>query len=203
MSEQPLPTPVETPPTDGGATPEPLPPTPTRTRYQQIATQFLQQFASAVAIIPNVESPHSSTFNFVRSHANAPIRFLGTVTAAVEQLPELQALNKLDTTAAHDKLQYIDAFRPVANTVATFLRSLGFTVNAHQASLTADSLQVYDIAKGIARDPGSANVAIWVELMKRDLGRSGRPRKTPVETPPSPATPAQPSAPTTPPKAAG
>ncbi len=191
-----------TPPPDGE--PTPLPPSPTRTRYQQLADQFLQAFESAVAIIPNLEAPHATTVNFVRGNATAPMKFLVTVTSGVEQHPELQALGKLDATAAQDKIQYIQAFRPLANPVAAFLKSLGFTVNAHQASLTADALQVYDITKGLARDPGSAHLATLAAMMKRDLGRRGRRSKKPAApvTPKPPATPSTTPTTTTPPKAA-
>jgi len=85
---------AETTPTDGETTP--LPPSPTRTRYQQVADQFLRAFNAASALLPNLETPHATTVNFVRGHTNAPPKFLATVTWTVEQLPELSALGKLD-----------------------------------------------------------------------------------------------------------
>lgn len=200
MSTQIDPTAAETPPANGGTTPQPLPPSPTKTRYQQIADQFLTMFKAAVAIIPNLESPHSSTSNFVRSHVNAPLKFLGTVTKAVEENPELHALGKLDVDSAYDRLQYIEAFRRVIDPVAVFLRSLGFTVSSQQATLSADALQVYDISKGIARDPGSAHIAAWVERMRQALGKPGRPKKAasggPSKQQPVPTSPAPPGVPT-------
>ena len=201
MSNLSTPGATETTPTAGETTP--LPPSPTKTRYQQIADQFLRAFDSASALIPNLEAPHATTVNFVRGHANAPLKFLANLTSAVEQFPELSALGKLDTVAAHDHLQYIEAFRPLANTVRAFLKSLLFTLNAHQASLTADSLQVYDIAKGLARDPGSAQLATFLEMLKQDLSR-GRPKKQPGTKPATSAAPATPApTTTTPPRAAG
>lgn len=185
---------------DGG-TPVPLPPTPTLTRYQQIADEFLRQFETLITIIPRLETPHASTVEFVRTHANVAVEFLATVTASVEQHAPLQVINKLDAVDARDKLQYMEAFRTVVDRVMAFLDSLRFTLNSEKAFLTADCLQVYAIGQALARDPGSADIAQAVANMKRDLGRRGRPKKIdkPEQPPATPATPATPASPPTPP----
>jgi hypothetical protein len=56
-----------------------------------------------------------------------------------------------------------------------FANALKFTIASRNASLAADSLQIYHVAKGLARDPGSAALASVVANMKRDLGRRSRP----------------------------
>lgn len=148
--------------------------TPTVTHYQQLADEFSKALDDIAAIIPKLEAQHPATANFVRSHLNVPTEFLATAIAAVEQTPELQGVNKLDVTAARDTLQFIEAFRPVQDKVTAFANSLKFTMASRKASLAADSLQIYSIAKGIARDPGAAAVASLVSNLKRDLGRRGR-----------------------------
>ena len=166
-----------TPP--GGTTPEVTPtttPTPTITFYQQLADEFMKELDDIAPIIPQLEAAHISTANFVRSHLNVPNEFLATALAAVEQTPALQAVNKLDVLAARDTLQFIEAFRPVLDKVSAFANALKFTIASRKASLAADSLQIYDIAKGLARDPGSAALASVVANLKRDLGRRGRPK---------------------------
>lgn len=126
-------------------------------------------------IIPKLEAAHISTANFVRSHLYVPIEFLATATAAGEQTAELQGVKKLDVDSARDTLQFIHAFRPVLDKVSAFAKNLQFTLNSRKASLASEALQIYDIAKGLARDPNSAPVASLVANMKRDLGRRGRP----------------------------
>ena len=166
-----------TPPS--GTTPEVTPtttPTPTITFYQQLADEFMKELDDIAPIIPQLEAAHISTANFVRSHLNVPNEFLATALAAVEQTPALQAVNKLDVLAARDTLQFIEAFRPVLDKVSAFANALKFTIASRKASLAADSLQIYDIAKGLARDPGSAALASVVANLKRDLGRRGRPK---------------------------
>lgn len=163
-----------------GTIPEVTPPTstatPTITFYKQLADEFMKELDEIAPIIPQLEAAHISTVNFVRSHLNVPIEFLATAIAAVEQTPALQAVNKLDVLAGRDTLQFIEAFRPVLDKVSAFTNALKFTIASRKASLAADSLQIYDIAKGLARDPGSAAIASVVANMKRDLGKRGRPK---------------------------
>ncbi len=175
-----------------GTTPE-VPLTPTITHYQQLADAFMKDLDDIASVIPQLEASHISTATFVRTHLNIPNQFLATAIAAVEQTPALQGVNKLDVLAARDTLQFIEAFRPVLDKVSAFANSLRFTMNSRKASLALDALQIYDIAKGVARDPGSAAVASLVANMKRDLGRAGR-RKTPdVSAPPTAVTTAPPA----------
>jgi hypothetical protein len=86
-------------------------------------------------------------------------------------------VRKLDVTAARDTLQFLEAFRPVLDRIRALADSLEFTMKSRRASLTADALQIYAIAKAVGRDPRGAAVASHVEHLKRDLGRRGPARK--------------------------
>jgi hypothetical protein len=163
-------------------------PTPTITHYQQVAAEFMSALDQIAQIIPKLEAIHVSTANLVRSRLNVPNEFLATVTAAVEQVAELQAINKLDVNAARDTLQFLEAFRPVRDKVDAFAKNLKYTMDSRKAKLATDSLLTYDVAKGLARDPNSATIASLVANMKRDLGRRGRP-KTPLALRKTTATP--------------
>lgn len=163
-------------------------PTPTITHYQQVAAEFMSALDEIAQIIPKLEAIHVSTANLVRSRLNVPNEFLATVTAAVEQVAELQAINKLDVNAARDTIQFLEAFRPVRDKVDAFAKNLKYTMDSRKAKLATDSLLTYDVAKGLARDPNSATIASLVQNMKRDLGRRGRP-KTPLALRKTTATP--------------
>jgi hypothetical protein len=152
-------------------------PTPTRTFYQTQAASFMQALDEMSKVIPNLENAHPATAQFVRSHLNVSLEFLATAIAAVEQTPELQAVNKMDVTAAKDALQFIEAFRPVLDKLSAFARALKDTMDTRRANLCADALQIYAIAKGVARDPGASAMAVHVANLKRKLGRRGRPLK--------------------------
>lgn len=186
------------PPPDGTPPDPATTPTPTITHYQQLADDFSKALDQIASIIPKLEITHPATANFVRSHLNVPTEFLATAIAAVEQTPELQGVNKLDVTAARDTLQFIEAFRPVQDKVTAFANSLKFTMASRKANLAADALQIYSIAKGVARDPGAAAVASLVSNLKRDLGRRGRAKGSAAATPkPAPKPAPQPAGPVT------
>jgi hypothetical protein len=89
-------------------------------------------------------------------------------------------VKKLDVAAARDTLQFIDAFRPVLDKVLAFAKNLQYTLNSRKATLAVDSLQIYDIAKGLARDRRSATVEALVANMKRDLGKRGPVKRGPA-----------------------
>jgi hypothetical protein len=162
-------------PSPDGSTPDPGT-GPTITRYQQLADNFSKALDEILQNIPNLEMSHPATANFVRSHLNVPTEFLATAIAAVEQTPELQHINKLNVAEARDTLQFIEAFRPILDKITALASSVKFTMDSRKALLAADALQIYDIAKGIARDPGAAAVHSHVANLKRDLGRRGRPK---------------------------
>lgn len=168
-------TPSATEPPPDGSTPTPG--TPTITAYQQLADAFMADLDQIAAIIPKLEVSHISTANFVRGHINVPIPFLATAISGVEQNAELQAVKKLDVVKGRDTLQFIEAFRPVLDKVVGFVADLQYTLNSRKASLTADALQIYDIAKGLARDPGSAALESFLNNLQRDLGHRGKPKR--------------------------
>jgi hypothetical protein len=147
-------------------------PTPTVTYYQQLAEHFSKALDEIAALIPQMEGERPATADFIRSHQNIPIVFLGTAIAAVEQVPELQDVRKLDVARARDTLQFIEAFRPMLDKFTRIEKSLAFTLGSRKANLAADALQIYAIAKGVARDPDASTAASIVQNLKRDLGRA-------------------------------
>jgi hypothetical protein len=161
-----------------------IPPTasPTVTHYQQLAAEVMTALDNIIAFLPQLEVRHFSTATFARTHVNVSIEFLATVISAVEQLPELQSLNKLDVAVGRDTLQLLEAFRTVSDKFAAVQKEVGFTMMSKKADLVVAALQIYDIAKGMARD--STNIALLshVANMKRDLNRRGptAPRKARV-----------------------
>jgi len=163
-------------------------PSPTVTHYQQAAARAFAALDELEAIIPNFEAPHPSTAKFVRAHQVLPLQFLATAISAVEQEVQLQRVEKLDVAAGRDALQFIEAYNAVVDRGEAFFRKLRFTLNSKKATPMFQALQIYDIAQGLARDPGSAGIGAHVANMKRDLGRSGLKRK--AAAPADPANPA-------------
>jgi len=151
--------------------------TPTVTHYQQVAAQVGAALHEALSRIASFEAPHPSTLRVVRTHRIIPTEFIATAIAVVEATPELQSVRKFDVDEARDVLQFIDAFRPIVDLIDSLARDLRYTIGARKAKVAADALQIYEIAKGVARDPDSAALQTHLQNLKRDLGRSHpRPR---------------------------
>jgi ABC-type transporter Mla subunit MlaD len=153
------------------------PTTPTVTHYQQLADEFTRRMDEIIAIIPRLEAAHKTTSPFVRSHQRVPKVFLATAISEVERHAPLKALNKLDPVNSRDALQFVDAFGPVLDRVSAFRKMLRFTLMARKATVAADALQIYYLAKGLSRDPNSAELLSVVENLKRDLGKRSKPSK--------------------------
>ena len=171
--------------TSGVPAPGQEPVTPTTTHYQEVAKQFLDAFIAAIAQIPMLEEKHATTAQFVQTHSGFPNDFVSTVLTSVEKDPQLQVINKFDVVEARDTLQYLDAFRSVIDQVEFFLTNLKFSCATRKAKAVFQGLQVYAVAKGLGRDASSASVASLAKIMKRDLGRPGRPLKKKEVPPPT------------------
>lgn len=153
-------------------------PTPTPTHYQQVAARMSAALAEMVAQMPELQGEQPSTSDFVRTKQNVSIPFIETVAAAVDASPELQALKRFDVQKALDVVQYVQAFRPLYDQVTAFARSLKFSMDVRRAPVARDALQIFSIAKGVARDPASTAIASHVKNMRRDFRRKPRAKGT-------------------------
>jgi hypothetical protein len=148
----------------------------TPTANSQLADELmaiLEQFESKM---PHFEQKHPSTVPFVRAHRFVPTEFLGSTINAVAENAALQGTGKLDPAEGREVLQFLEAFAAVRQKLQTLSNAVTFTMEARRASLAASCLQVYTIAKGVVRDPGSADLVDHIGTMQHDLGRS-RPKK--------------------------
>ena len=169
--------------------------TPTITHYQQIAEDLAKAIDDMLALIPSFLEAHPDTTTFVNRHQNVPLQFIATAVAAVEENAELQG-GTFDATEARDALQFIDAFRPMADRLYAAAKNLTFSINSRKANAGNGALEVYAIAKRVARNPLSTTVSSHVGNLKRDLGRRSGGKKK--QQTPAPGTPTPAPAPGTP-----
>lgn len=147
-----------------------VPSTLTVTFYQQLAARVTAALDEVSAILPPLTGDELLT---PRRPRNVPRVFLETAVSSVERNPELQAVRKLNVPAARDTLQCLEAFRPVLDAALGFINRLTLALQSRQGVLTAEALQIYDVAKGLARDLKSPDLITAVANLKRDLGRRG------------------------------
>jgi len=147
------------------------PETPTITEMDRIAEKVHAAIEAVAALIPRLEGPHPSTRRQVRAHRTVPREFIMSMIAAVDQIEELRTVDKFDLDDAREALQFIDAFRPIADQLAALTASLKFTLESRKAHAAAGALQTYAIARGMARDEIVSPLTAHNGFLKRDLRR--------------------------------
>jgi hypothetical protein len=165
-------------------TPAPDIPTPTVTHWEQIIANLSANIDAIEAQFPDFALPHPNTVNFVRRHQNIPLKAVATCTTGVAQIPALQATGKFDVQKNKDNLQFLDATDAFVDQVVRFATGLVYTRGTKRAESTADMLQMYAIAKGMARDSNSPEIAAFVGLLQRDIGRVRPKTRSKPSTPP-------------------
>lgn len=149
---------------------------PTVTHYQRLAEEIADDLKAVAAKFPKLEAAHRRNDDFIRAHVNVPVPFMAGTVSAVEQTPELERVKALDPVEGHDTLQFLAAFRSVHDQLMHIADDLKYTMKARKARLAWQSLKVYAIARGLARD-GNPLIAAYVDILRRELGPRGRPRK--------------------------
>ena len=165
---------------------------PTLTRYQQIATELFADLQTIRGKLPELEAPHPETTRFVTSMRSVPREFVDTMVGQVQQIPEYQSANRLDVPNSQNSLQLVDGIRPFADALRVLLSAVDNTVDVNYARVANSALQMYQIAKGLARDLNAPHIASSVKILREALGRTrGRrtsePQPNPGSIPPIPA----------------
>ena len=150
---------------------------PTVTAYKRLADEILADIDAITAKIERLERFEFESDDFIRAHVNVPAVFMVSTVALVEQRSDLRALDKLDPDEGRDTLQYLDAFRTVQDRIAALGVRLKRNLKSRKARLAWKCLQIYAVAKSLILDGGDPDLAARVEMLGRDLGPRGRPRK--------------------------
>jgi hypothetical protein len=175
---------------DGGST-DTTAVSPTITHYQQVSERVSAMIDEVLTVLPKLELPHPTTVKFVRANKSRPIAFLETAITAVGRRADLQAVSRLDVQAGWDTLQLHQALRPLADKLYHFAKKVDYTLDSRLALLGADALQLYYLVKGLARDPERADMLELLADLRRDLGKTAKPKRAPKpkdETAAAPAT---------------
>jgi hypothetical protein len=161
-------------------------PSPTITRYQQLASDVVVALDALMEEVPKLKDKERRSKAFIRTHIGIPWKFLIGTLAAVEYTPQLERLNQMNVAGAYGTSQLVTAFRPVVSRMATVTDELQLMLDTRQAIFAAEALKIYALVKTLCRfnrDPVQGDVS-WhtLKAMKRDLGKGG-PRKRKAAAP--------------------
>lgn len=148
-----------------------VPQSATITDMDRSAEKVRAAINAAAQLIPRLEKPHPSTRHRIRAHRTVPRAFIASIIAAVEDVETLQSAGRFDVADARETLQFIDAFRPVADQLAALVDALRFTIESRKARVVAAGLQSYAIARGLARDEENSPLTEHLSTLERDLHR--------------------------------
>lgn len=147
------------------------PETSTQTYYQQLVDDFMTVFDQLLAIIPKLEAAEALTAKSVLANLGVKEAFCASAIAAVEQLPEMESVRAAHAERWRNRLQFIEAFRPLGDKVISFEKILRHALRAMKSSLATELLQMYRIIRGHASGGKNPAAQAHVDAMKRDLGR--------------------------------
>lgn len=148
------------------------PQTPTPTHYQELAAELMSVFDQLAVLIPKLEEAEASaTIRLGQIRQNVSDAFCATAINALEQVPEVDGEKKLDTELSRNRLQFLEAFRPVDDKLTAFSKRLRHALRVTKSVLAADMLHAYRLFKSHASDNKSPLLHAHADAMKRDLGR--------------------------------
>lgn len=151
---------------------------PTITAAERLASEIAEAIDAIAARIPQLVAPHPSTATGVRGMRTVSREFIASMIAAVEAMPELQSVLTFHAEEARATLQFIDAFRTIADRLAALLASVNYTMASRRAKVASAAMTNVRSDEG----PGPRS-------RKRAAGRSPR------HPPPRPRTNKPPAAP--------
>jgi hypothetical protein len=160
------------------------------TEGAQARMEDLRAFRRA---IPNFVIPTSKKeTQRLSSAASVPPQFVETTSVAVKNSATLVRPAALTPEEIRGLMSYAESYTPVLDEVEALAQFLRHSIAAAKHKAGTDALTTYAVAQQLAKRPEGADLAPYVEDMRRTLGRRGKRKTTPVEPPVQPE-PAKPS----------
>lgn len=164
-----------------GASPEPAPVYSPPNPSELLAAELIGVLNDFAARVPGLTGPHKSTAMSVRRHRTISKTFMRSAIFTTGEFENLQATGTLGIDAARESLQFVDAFKPVLTELKILTKQMGFTIELRTAEVSDAALRIYGIAKILARDPSTGDLAGHAAILKKRLGRKGGRKKKPPQ----------------------
>jgi hypothetical protein len=125
---------------------------------------------------------------------SVPEKFVESTSAAIQQSARLEQAAGADATTVRDAWAYALAYEPVVQELLAMAKFLAHSIRLQRKEAGFCALDVYSIAKRLARREDGSELRPFVEDMRIKLGKKRASRKTtsdpvPAPVPVSPAPP--------------
>ena len=147
------------------------PEVPTLTYYQQLAAEIMAVFEQLNALIPKIEEFEAVDGKAYRTNLGVPDAFCVTAISAVEQLPELDGAKTFPTEHHRNRLQFVEAFRPVVQKGMATMKRAERALRAAKSLVATDCLKVYRVVKSYASDRKNSLAEAHAAALKHDLNK--------------------------------
>jgi hypothetical protein len=168
-------------------------------QYAPLADSFIARFQSMEDEVPRFTLPKSRPVaKKLIVNANVPDAFLELASSSLMTSPQLAAGIGADPNELRDVVKYALSFGPVVSRSAAWTTALDHSVTDARHKAGTDALNVYALAKRLAKKPGYEWLIPVVADLQKALGRKKpRPRKqsAPVTTTPASASEPTPASP--------
>jgi hypothetical protein len=173
----------------------------------------------AIALIDDIRAMKQRVPNFVvpesknagrqlAAAASVPPQFVDLAALAIRNNDELTRGGNSGSVQMRDKMDFADAYDPVADELEALAHFIRHSVRVARNSAGSNALMTYSMARRLAKRPETASLAPHVADMKSALGPRGRKAKakpaptpaTPVSSDPDEPSPVTPTSPVTAPK---
>lgn len=160
--------------------------------HAEAASEIVNQLRQAMQKIAGFGFITNGQRRRLSPSAAVPDNFLMTVALALESVPDIATVTKLQPAELRDVVNFTIAFRTVATELQVVARGLLDTIEERRADVGRRALRAYSMAKAFNRPMDEGLPVPHVVEMKRTLGR-GRPRRVndgeeqPPPAPPAPA----------------
>jgi len=177
--------------------------------YRDEAVALIDDIRAMKQRVPNFVVPESKNAGRqLAAAASVPPPFVDLAALAIRNNEELTRGGNSGSVQMRDKMDFADAYDPVADELEALAHFVRHSVRVARNSAGSNALMTYSMAQRLAKRPETAALAPHVADMKSALGPRGRKAKAkpaPKPTTPVPSTPAEPSpmtpsSPTTAPK---
>jgi hypothetical protein len=139
--------------------------------------------------IPNFIIPTSKNeTQRLSSAASVPPQFVETTSVAVKNSATLVRPTALTPEEIRGLMSYAESYTPVLDEVEALAQFIRHSIAAAKHKAGTDALTTYAVAQQLAKRPEGADLAPYVEDMRRTLGRRGK-RKAAAVVQPEPAKP--------------
>lgn len=153
--------------------------------HAEAAKAIIEKIRALRAEIPRFTTEGADEAR-ARNGQSVPEKFMESASAAVQSSIRLETAGGADATTLRDAYAYAIAFDPVVAELVALTRFVVNTIRVQRTEAGVCALDVYALAKRLAKRRDGAELTPFVDDMARKLGKKAT-RKTNSDPVPAPA----------------